>query len=73
MNQYNALHGNKPTEPPIDCNSHPPKGYLKYHNSATKNSPIVSVITGNLNHHVVDKLLLKSIIKITHQNITLLL
>ena len=54
MNQFNNLHGDEPTDPPRECNSQPPAAYFKPRTSTTKTSPVVSVIMGRLNHHVIN-------------------
>ena len=46
INQFNALHGDEPTNPPIERNSQPPEVYFKYSNS--------SAIMVILNHHAVN-------------------
>ena len=54
MNQFNALHGEKPTDPPIECNSQPPTAHFKYMTSTPKINTFVSVIVCILNHHYID-------------------
>ena len=54
MNQFNSLHGDEPTDPPRECNSHPPAYHFKYNTSLLKTSPVVSAITGRLNQHAID-------------------
>ena len=54
MNQFNSLHGDEPTDPPRECNSHPPAYHFKYNTSLLKTSPVVSAITGRLNHYTID-------------------
>ena len=50
MNQFNYLHGDKTTDPPIECNIQPPEAHFKSRNSPPKSSPVVSSIKGKLNH-----------------------
>ena len=54
MNQFNALHGEEPNDPPIDWNSQNPAAHFKYSTFPTKTSPVVSAIMGRLNHHAID-------------------
>ena len=54
MNQFNALHGDEPTEPPREWNCQPPAAHFKSRTSPTKTSPLVSAIMGRLNHNTVD-------------------
>ena len=54
MNQFNSLHGDEPTDPPRECNSHPPAYHFKYNTSLLKTSPVVSAITGRLDQHAID-------------------
>ena len=53
-NQLNALHGYKPNNTPIDCNSQPPADNFKYRTYPPKTSTVVSDIIGRLNHHAID-------------------
>ena len=39
MNQFNALHGDKPREPPREWNSQPPAAHFKYRSSSSRNQP----------------------------------
>ena len=50
MNQFNSLHGDEPTDPPIECNIQPPPDHFKYRTSPPKTIPVVSSIMGRLNH-----------------------
>ena len=54
MNQFNALHGDEPTDPPRECNSQPPENHFRSRTSPPKTSPVVSAITGILNHHCIN-------------------
>ena len=53
MNQFNALHGDEPTDPPREFNSQPPAAHFKYRTSPPKTSPVISDIMGRLNHHAI--------------------
>ena len=54
MGQFNALHVEKPTEAPTECNIQPPESHFKPRRSPTKTSLVVSAITGILNDHAID-------------------
>ena len=54
MNQFNALHGDEPTDTSRKRNKQFPSVLFKYRTSSTKTSPVVSDIMGRLNHHAVD-------------------
>ena len=54
MNQFNALHGNEPTDPPRDWSSQPPEAHFKSRTSPPRTSPVVSDIMGRLNHRAID-------------------
>ena len=54
MNQFNALHGDKPKEPPRECNSQLPSSPFKYRSSPSRTYPVVSAIMGKLDHHAID-------------------
>ena len=54
MNNFKAPHWEEPNEPPIYCNSKPPSSHFKYRTYTPKTSPVVSDITGILNHHAID-------------------
>ena len=54
MNQFNALHGDEPNEPPRSWNSQPPAAHFKSRSSPSRTNPVVSAITGKMNHHAID-------------------
>ena len=54
MNQFNALHGEKPKEPPRECNNQHPEAHFKYRSSPSRTYPVVSAIMGKLDHHAID-------------------
>ena len=54
MNEFNALHGDEQTEPLREWNIQPLSDNFKSRNSPPKTSPMVSAITGRLNHHAID-------------------
>ena len=54
MNQLNALHGNKTTEPPQQWKSQTSAVHLKYHNPSTNNNPVVLAKKGRINYNDVD-------------------
>ena len=54
MNQFNALHGDKTKEPPIEWNSQPPVAHFKSRFSPFRTNPVVSAIMVKLNHHAID-------------------
>ena len=54
MNQLNALHGDKPKEPPREWNSQPPAAHFKSRSSPSRTNPVVSSIMGKINHHAID-------------------
>ena len=54
MNNFNALHGDGPKEPPRGCNSQPPEAHFKSRTSPSRTNPVVSDIMGKLNHHSID-------------------
>ena len=54
MNQLNALHGNKTTDPPIYWNIQPQAVQFKSRTSPPKSSPVLSAIMDRLNHHAID-------------------
>ena len=53
-NQFIALHGDKPKEPPRELNSQPPAAHFKSRSSNSIANPEVSAIMGKLNHHAID-------------------
>ena len=54
MNQFNALHGEEPNDPPREWNSQNSAVDFKSRTSPPKTSPLVSAIMGRLNHHSID-------------------
>ena len=54
MNQYNALHGEEPNEPPKEWNSQITEALSKSRTSHPTTSPVVSDIMGILNHRTID-------------------
>ena len=54
MNQFNALHSDKPKEPPRERNSQPPADHFTSRSSPSITNPVVSDIMGKLNHHAID-------------------
>ena len=54
MNQFNALHGDEPKEPPRELNSQPLESHFKSTSSTSRTNPVVSAIMGKLNHHAID-------------------
>ena len=54
MNQFNALHGEKPTDPILEWNSQSPEPHYKYRTSYPKTSFVVSTIMGTLDNHTID-------------------
>ena len=54
MNQFNALHGDEPKEPPREWNRQPPEAHFKSRSSPSRTNPVVSAIMGKLNHHAID-------------------
>ena len=54
MNQFNALNGDEPTEPPREQKSQTTSFHFKPHTSPPKTVPVVLGIMGRLNHHDVD-------------------
>ena len=54
MNQFNALHGEEPKEPPREWNSQHPEDHFKSRSSTSITNPVISVIMGKLNHHAID-------------------
>ena len=53
MNQFNALHVDKPKELPREWNSQPPSDHFKSKSSPSITNPVVSAIIGKLNHHAI--------------------
>ena len=54
MNQFNALHGDEPKEPPREQNRKPQENHFKYRSSPSRTNPVVSDIMGRLSHHAID-------------------
>ena len=54
MNKFNALYGDKTTDPPRDCNSQPSVAPFKSSTSHPKTSPVISSIMGRLNNNTID-------------------
>ena len=54
MDQFNALHGDEPKEPPREWNSQPPADHFKSRSSTSRTNPVVSAIIGNLYYHAID-------------------
>ena len=54
MNQFNALHGEEPNEPPREWNSQPSVDLFKSITFTTKIIHVVSDIMGRINHHAID-------------------
>ena len=54
MNQFNALHGDEPKEPQREWNSQTPAAQLKSRSYTSRTNPVISTITGKLNHHAID-------------------
>ena len=54
INQFNALRGEDPNEPPKECNIQPIESQLKSRTSSTNTSPLVSDIMGKINHHAIN-------------------
>ena len=54
MNQFNALHGEKPKKPPREWNSQPPAANFKSRSSPSRTNPVISAIMGILNHYAID-------------------
>ena len=54
MNNFNALHGDEPNEPPRECYIQPPAAHFKSTTSPSRTNPVISAIMGKLNHHAID-------------------
>ena len=54
MNKFNALHGDEQIEPPREWNSQPPAAHFKSRSSPSRTNPVVSYITGKLDHYAID-------------------
>ena len=48
MNQFNALHGEEPKEPPREWNSQPPAAHFKPRSSPSRTNLVVQLSWGNL-------------------------
>ena len=53
MNKFNALNGEEPTDPSREWNIQPIEAEFKSSTSPPKTSPVVSYITGIINHHAI--------------------
>ena len=51
MNQFNALHGDEPTDPPIYWNIQTTEDHFK---SCNAPRTVVAAIMGKLNHHYIN-------------------
>ena len=54
MNQFNALHGEEPKEPPREWNIQPLADNFKSRSSCSRTNSIISAIMVKINHHVID-------------------
>ena len=54
MNQFNVIHGDEPNDPPREWNIQLPAHHFKSSKYTPKTSPVVSDITGRLDHHAID-------------------
>ena len=54
MNQLNAFHIDKLTDPPRDYNSQPPELHFKSWTCPPKTNYVVSSVMGRINHHSID-------------------
>ena len=54
MNEFNDLHGEEPNEPPREWNIKPPAAHFKSRTTPSIAIPVVSDITGRLNHCAID-------------------
>ena len=54
MNQFNALHGDEPKEPPREWNIQPPEVHFKSRSYPSRRNTVVSAIMGKLKHHAID-------------------
>ena len=53
-NQLNHLHGDEPTDKPIEWNIQPPEAHFKSRISPPQTSLVVSAIMGIINNHAID-------------------
>ena len=54
MNQFNALHGEEPNEPPREWIRKPSSDHFKSRTSPPNTIPVVSDIMGRLNYNCID-------------------
>ena len=54
MNQFNALHGDKTKEPPIEWKIQPPSVHFKSRSSPSRTNPVISAIMRKFNYHAID-------------------
>ena len=54
MNQFRALSGEEPNEPPREWNRQTPESHFRYITSPPKFIPMVSSIMDRLSHHSID-------------------
>ena len=54
MNQFNALNGEEPKEPPREWNSQTTASHFKSRSSPSRTNPVISDIMGKINHHAID-------------------
>ena len=51
MNNFNALHGDEPKEPPRERNIQSLAAHFKSRSSPSRTNPVVSATMGKMNHH----------------------
>ena len=66
MNMLNALHGDKPKEPPREWNIQTLADYFKYRTSPSRTNSVISDIMGKLKNHAIDN----GDVKITTSDVT---
>ena len=54
INQFNAIHDDKPNKAPREWNSQPPESRFKSSTSLSRTNPAISDIMWKLNHHAID-------------------
>ena len=54
MNQFNALYGDEPKDPPREWNSQPPAAHFKSRSSPSITNPVISATMGKLNNFAID-------------------
>ena len=54
MNKFNALHHDKPIEPPIEWNSQTLAAHFKARSYPSRTNTVISAIMGKLSHHAID-------------------